>query len=684
MSNKNNYIWYSLRRTLPPFTFEDNLKELIKYLPRYKIDEVIVKVDSEEFFHGQPQVEWIKNYQKNLFYIKEEMEKLDIFYSINPWITTGHNDRGRDSRKTHPGLQTSVGHDGTQATCVACSLCPVWRENTSKVWTMYAETKPHVIWVEDDIRAYGHRPTNFACFCPLHMKRFSERIGREVSRQELAEAVLRPGEPHPWRKEYLDMQAEIMIETVECLAKVVHAVSPETNLGLMSSGPRGHCREGRRWKKFAETLADARPLYSRPPLGSYHENSLRGLYTTQDLIKLTRYCMPKNTTDLTEVENFPFSRYSKSVVFTFLQMVVSIAYGAKGVTLNLFDHCGSPMEKEAAFGIMLGEKKRYLNSLAAKTQILGEYKGVRILHHEKAGYNNHLEEGDTYRKLGSDDLLTYEMLESHGIPTTYTDSDVVAVSGQLIRSFSDAEIKSMLSKGILLDAVAANVLYERGFGKEIGLEEINEPEFLNNLGVFSAEEFFNEKFKGADKKFLSLTLPDLSRTCRFSILKPVKNAEIISRIVDADVKRHHVCLYTYENRLEGRMAVYSYELASSYGVAFCNPHRMEQLQSIIKWLSFEKHPILVRGDGAYPLAFRKDTDKKTVLGFFNLSLDAWTYVEFELSDERKIAYMETLSNTGTWERDNSLAVETQDASIFMRTHKPITYNEPLFVVIHWK
>lgn len=682
MSNKN--VWYALRRTLPPFSFEENLEELIKCLPQYRVDEVIVKVDAEEFFHGQPQMEWVKDYQKNLLRIKEKMGTLGILYSINPWITTGHNDRGRDSRKTHPGLQTSVGHDGTQATCVACSLCPVWRKNTERIWTLYAETKPHVIWVEDDIRAYGHQPTHFACFCPLHVRRFSERIGRDVSREELVEAILRPGEPHPWRREYLDMQAEIMIETVAFLAGVVHSISPETSLGLMSSNPRGHCREGRRWKKFATALADGRSLYSRPSLGSYHEDSLRGLYYAQDSIKITRFCMPKNTTEITEVENFPFSRYSKSVVFTFLQMAVSIAYGARGVTLNIFDHCGSPMKKEVALGNMLGGKKQYLNALAEKTQIHGEYKGVRILHHEKAGYNNRLKKGDTYIKLGSDDLLTYEMLESHGIPTTYADSDVIAVSGQLIRSFSDVEVREMLSKGILLDAVAVKVLYERGFGREIGIEEINEPELLNNLGVFSAEEFFNEKFGGADKKFLSLTLPDLPRTCRFGILNPVKDAKIISRIVDPDAKRHYVCMYAYENNLGGRVAVYSYEMATSYGVAFCNPNRMQQLQNIVRWLSYGRHPVLVRGDGVYPLAFRKDTEKETILGFFNLTLDPWTYVEFELSDQHRVAYMETLSSTGKWGTDSSLTAETQDASIFIRAHKSIAYDEPFFVLVRWE
>ena len=60
----------------------------------------------------------------------------------------------------------------------------MWREHTRKLWTIYAQTHPHIMWVEDDIRTFNHEPVRFGCFCPRHMKLFSERVGREVSREE--------------------------------------------------------------------------------------------------------------------------------------------------------------------------------------------------------------------------------------------------------------------------------------------------------------------------------------------------------------------------------------------------------------------------------------------------------------------------------------------------------------------
>ncbi len=168
---KEVQAWYVLRRTLPPWSFEKNLQELVKCLPRYRVNEIIVKVDTEEFTHGQPPLKWVKRYQKNLFRLRDEMKNMGILYSLNPWITVGHNDRGRDARRLLPGLRTMVGHDGTKCTCCACPLSPVWRENTSRVWTIYAQTRPHVIWVEDDIRTFNHAPVRFGCFCFYHRKR---------------------------------------------------------------------------------------------------------------------------------------------------------------------------------------------------------------------------------------------------------------------------------------------------------------------------------------------------------------------------------------------------------------------------------------------------------------------------------------------------------------------------------
>ena len=675
--------WYALRRTLPVWSFDQNLRELITVLPRYGVDEVIIKVDTEEFTHGQPPLEWVRDYQSNLFRIKKEMKKIGIRFSINPWITVGHNDRGRDDRKNLPGLRTIVGHDNTRCTCCACPLSKVWRDNVAAVWSLYAETDPHVIWIEDDIRTFNHSPVSYGCFCSEHMRRFSKRIGSKVTRRELVAALLKPGKPHPWRAEFLDMQAEIMIETVGFLARVVHRTAPQTSLGLMSSGPRTHCLEGRRWLDFAASMADGRPLYSRPPMGNYSEASLRGFYYSHDSIKITRHCLPPETIEQTEVENVPFTRYANSATFTFVEMAISFAYGSDGVTMNLFDHAGTPMEQEQEFGRMLAAKKPFLEGLARRARQPGVYRGVQLLYHERESYHKRLGKGADYGALGADGSATMTMLESHGLPTTYEQSDVVASSGQQLRAFSDDEIRALFSRGLLLDATAARVLHERGFGPQIGLKSIKPPRHLDALGAFAAEEFFNKKFGGAEKSFLTLTLPDLGGRPHLSLVETLPGIEEISRIVDPDAPPHHLSMYAFENDLGGRVVVHLFDLTSAYGVAFNHPFRAAQLQGAVRWLGRGKVPLLARG-GVYPLAFRKDCEDQTLLGLFNLTLDPWPHVEFELADRRKVKKLELLSPGGRWQQSRHLSASSRGGKVTVRYDRSVPCDAPLMVTINWE
>ena len=45
---------YALRRSLPVHRFDELLAELVEVAPRYRLDEVIVMVEAEELFPGQP------------------------------------------------------------------------------------------------------------------------------------------------------------------------------------------------------------------------------------------------------------------------------------------------------------------------------------------------------------------------------------------------------------------------------------------------------------------------------------------------------------------------------------------------------------------------------------------------------------------------------------------------------
>lgn len=676
-----SHAWYALRRTLVPWRFDELLEDLVESAVRFGIDEVIVKLDVEEFFHGHPSLEWARAYQPRLLKVREELTRRNIVYSLNPWVTAGQCDRGRNDLERLPGLEPVVGHDGIRARHCACFLSEAWRRHIAALWRLYAATEPQVLWVEDDIRTFNHEPVRYGCFCDRHLAEFGKRIGRPVTRGELVAAILQPGEPHPWRAEYLDMQCDIMIETAGFLARTVHEVSPATSLGLMSSGPRLHCLEGRDWRRFAAALADGRPLYSRPPMSNYNEESLRGLYYSQDSIKLTRHVLPPETVELTEVENVPFTRFSKSVAFSFLEIALSFAYGADGVTLNLFDHVGTPMADEAEFGWMLAERKPFLTALSRATLPAGAFHGVRLFHEPAASKFKRLAAGAGYGDLCEDGYNLMQALESHGIATTFTASEVSALSGETARALDDDALTGLLAKGLFLDGPAARILVERGFGLEIGLAEVAAPCHRRDLsGPVAAEEIHDPEFGGGARKYLTVTLPTLWSDGRFCRLKPRPGARSVADFVDPDTVRVMPAMVAFVNSRGGRVVTHALDYQSAFGVSYCHPFRRDQLHHVVKFLYGDRCPdILFQGDGAYALAWRKTAGNFTVLGCFNFNLDGWTRCRFTLAapPEAGMPRPERLTEAGIWTGDDRLTVSPLPGGWRIDFAGPVDFRLPL-------
>ncbi len=396
--------------------------------------------------------------------------------------------------------------------------------------------------------------------------------------------------------------------------------------------------------------------------------------------------MPENTIEETEVENVPFTQYSKSVTFTFLQMAASFGLGCRGVTMNLFDHCGTPMESHPVMGRMLRKKKRFLDALAERAQRPGALRGVRMLFHPREAYHRRLPPGAGASALIADGYPMVLALETHGIPVAYGASEtaVAATSGQTLCAFTDEEIADLLKRGLLLDAVAANTLFERGFGPQLGLQGIEPPVPRSELGPIAAEELFHPEFGGAPQRYLTASLPGLSRRVHVSRMDPADGATVVSRLVDPDQEPGAVALHVFENALGGRVAVQAYDLATAYGPGYCHPLRAEQLRRVLLWLSRGQLPLAIHGPGAHPLGMRHDATGETLLGFFNLTLDAWDEVTFDLFDEREPARLERLSRRGRWKETSKLSAQRREGRLRVTHQAKATHAAPLFVAVAWK
>ncbi|MDD5727728.1 MAG: hypothetical protein PHV59_04105, partial [Victivallales bacterium] len=266
---------YILRYYIDPGFHEDNrIKELLNFCNRAEVEEVMLFSNPEELYCGYPEPDELEKWFVLASKVKKALNSQHIDMSVNPWTTTVHLSRGRKFGKAQQNIQPLVGENGVVSPITACPLDQEWQKQTGDFFAAVAKRiAPTAIWVEDDWRLHNHEPEmNFGgCCCPLHLERFGKIIGREVGREEVLANVLAPGKPHSWRKIWLDLWRDTMIEPARYLEQRVSAANPDVRLALMSSFPDIHSVEGRNWLELKNAFSPNRPLLSRPGLPPYTE-----------------------------------------------------------------------------------------------------------------------------------------------------------------------------------------------------------------------------------------------------------------------------------------------------------------------------------------------------------------------------------------------------------------------------
>jgi hypothetical protein len=207
---------YILRFAIQPGYFEkERLNTLITFCKRARIDDVAFFIDCEELNGGHIDSVGLKPWLEMISPAKERLQALGITTSVNPWTTLLHGDRGR-GLKSGQNFTLMVDPNGNRAAAQACPIDPAWRKYIADIYAQYATVKTEYIWVEDDFRFFNHPPLAWGgCFCDRHMTEYSRRADRVLTRQEFVEGILKPGEPHSYRKIWLDCCRETMVEIIE-------------------------------------------------------------------------------------------------------------------------------------------------------------------------------------------------------------------------------------------------------------------------------------------------------------------------------------------------------------------------------------------------------------------------------------------------------------------------------------
>lgn len=469
---------YSLRYTIDPRanTPEKDAK-FLKFVKEALIDNVAFFINPEELNASHLTAAETELWLDQIKPLQQELAKLNVTTSLNPWTTIMHSDRGQ---VVNPeiGFRTMVDINGKQATSLGCPADPKWRNYLTERYAQYATIKPQELWLEDDFRHYNHTPLKLACFCDLHMEIYSKKLGYPISRADFVKEVLKPGEPTAARRVYLDVARSEMIAAVKQVEEAVHQVSPTTNLSLMTSFPEWHALEGRDWNGLFDHLSGpGHPRVARPHLPAYNEISpLKYSRVFEEYTRITAAYLGDEALLLPELENYMYSGFVKSVKFTQFQIETAVLVGARGILLNLFDMIGNGINETYRYAKMLRESKAFLTKVTKNRLEMSQTRGIQILVNQDSSYTMQTTAG-----VDPEELLPHEknwaaLLSTFGFSTTITPVNAkshfngqnLAISGQLLRNFENAAISELITNNVvLLDGEAVQVLIDRGLAADL-------------------------------------------------------------------------------------------------------------------------------------------------------------------------------------------------------------------------
>ena len=639
-SKKSNYQYVLRFAVQPGFNEEERLSDLVDFCRTASIDEVMFFINCEELNQGHLTIEETKPWMKVIEKGKELLEPLGIKISINPWTTTLHTDRGRKLKKGQD-FRLMVDPYGNKASAVACPLCSNWQKYIAEMYSYYATIKPNVVWVEDDFRLHNHDPLIWGgCFCEHHMEEYSRLVtelgikpeGYKLTREEFVKGIYKEGEVHPYRKIWLDVSRETMVNLANLLGDAVHKVSPDTKVGLMSSSPPVHCAEGRDWEAIFKGFSGNNSPVSRPHLPSYNEVTPQNYILGFSAVSMmTKTYLPKNTEIYPELENFQDTRFAKSKAFTRFQIETSALIDSQGITLNIFDMMGNGVLLTEGYQHTLVDTKGFINKLTALGLNTLKLKGVKIPICQESSYTLKTQKGNGMNELYPREAFWGQLLTAYGVANTYTRerkhiNSIIAVSGQYLRNLSSEELVDLFENNyILLEGEAAYTLWDMGFGYLAGIDDVTW--YKINSGVQAYEETCNgEIYSGINNSRMS----SQCSAGQYLAIKysEHKKVEKITEVKSPDGKNVGFGMTIFDNKV----FILPYGIFESGFNSHLNTTRQEILQSLIGELQSGIRPTMVL-DAPYVSVYDYDLGDKKVIILVNASGDDLEKVKIRLAND---------------------------------------------------
>lgn len=533
-------------------------------------------------------------------------------YEPAVWISSlGHGGNTAIDRD----YQHIIAADGSRCADSFCPLDERFCEEFARYVADLATTGVDMIMLDDDYRL-GYRTGNVGCFCPLHVRDVSRRLGREVTAEDILSKGL-SGKPNPIRDAWLDSCGESLRALARRLRAAVDSVDPAIRLG--------HCAVLDTWDidgvdsiTLARDFAGNTKPFLRLIGAAYWGPGNNFGCNIANVIELERmqlsWCEGQGIETFYEGDVFPRPRHHVPAAYLEALDTALRADGRiNGGLKYMLDYETSPFYERGY--IDRHERNAALAADFSRIFAGKRHAGVRIYEHMRRLRDYDLGDpcpGPAY--IARDFVSTgARLLCDNSVPMQYDEEDVTVVFGENARHVPE----QLLSHGAILDAVAARLLHERGI--DVGLSSIKGPFMATRVDYPSKGEGmgFRSGMYGTNSAFCLLT-------------EPLPSAEPLCVLSG---EGQSACAYRYEDAAGRRFLVFPFIAKRSRTVSmlFRNYYMQSLLFENIGWIRRRPLDICISKCPDLYVQTAK-SENELAIGLWNMYADAAFFGEVPLGE----------------------------------------------------
>jgi len=629
---------YWIRAQYTALTSEEAAEQVLAFCRRSNASGILLFTQSFDTEPGLLALDEVHKRAAHLRRIVPSFRNAGLEVHINVMSTLGH---GAPTLNTVAalGFDPMVDHLGMASLGTPCPLDTRFLAYVAEVYGHMAQAGASTLWVDDDVRYGGHGTPGIGCFCPLHLERISALLGRPVTREEIVGRLDRDGpEPTDERVAWQTVNRDALLEMATVIRRAVQAVDPEIMLGLMTVGYLAHASEGRQTPLVLDALKPEGTRWLRPGPGFWNdERPLDVIAKVEDSFRQVVLAGP-NVRPVSEVENYPYTRATKSLQMLRLELALNALAGFADQSLDLFDGLGGVQATDQGYDEFLAEEKPWLDAIAEATANMAR-RGIGLAASERVGVHLPV-------RWGLGEPTWSVVLARLGLPLGLPDAAPHFLSGPMADAVAPADLEEMARAGLVVDGPAAERLLRRGLGGLIGWKAVTR---LTDCGY---ERLTDDPLNGEPPGRLLSWRHGAPTGGLFGGEPAGTSCRVISRMLNlagADLGAGVAVTAMADG---GRVAVLPWDLPPLW--RFTNRVRQAQLAAVFAWAAGRPLPAVAgAAPNLYPIVWADADDSSRIIAVANLSFDA--AVNLPVTLDTAPWALDILRDDGTWAMGNPIA-----------------------------